>query len=365
MILYRPVGTAELKLIEENGWKAFPPRLPEQPIFYPVLNEKYAREIAYKWNAKHNEDHKGYVLCFEIDDEYISRFDVHTVGSSYHQELWIPAEELNEFNQHIIGLIQWLDEYAEETKAEAEVKVLWKVFREKQTLFERDSLQVFDPFLLGLGSSLCDTLGYNMAWRGPFHAFVCRQYKVFNWDVIDKKMSVIPKPLAKTEYKQIIIELCGEEEKKSKYIVVNWLNALEDNYTDEDAFSKFFELLQEYRPDLYNEPQLLPFHPGTWSCNHVPELLLQYENRLGLLIGTVNSFRLDSFFRGFLWSLDLFGSNESTDNRSWQKFYSKHGDLLSHTVQNLQTDTQEEKERISLFMKALRKWYESDGDAKA
>lgn len=111
MILYRPVGTAELDLIEERGWRAFPPRLPEQPIFYPVLNEQYAREIAYNWNVKYNADHKGYVLCFEVDDKYISRFNVHTVGSGHHQELWIPAEELEEFNRHIIGLIRIIDEY--------------------------------------------------------------------------------------------------------------------------------------------------------------------------------------------------------------------------------------------------------------
>ncbi len=106
MILYRPVGTAELKLIEKSGYKSFPPRLPEQPIFYPVLNEKYAREIAERWNTADTPDHKGYVTMFEVDDEYCSQFEVQTVGSSYHQELWIPADELENFNNHIIGLIK-------------------------------------------------------------------------------------------------------------------------------------------------------------------------------------------------------------------------------------------------------------------
>ena len=46
MILYRPVGTKELDLIRESGWTRYPPRLPDQPIFYPVLNEEYAVEIA-------------------------------------------------------------------------------------------------------------------------------------------------------------------------------------------------------------------------------------------------------------------------------------------------------------------------------
>ena len=50
--LYRPVGLAELRLLAENAWQAFPPRLPDQPIFYPVLNFSYAEEIARDWNAK-------------------------------------------------------------------------------------------------------------------------------------------------------------------------------------------------------------------------------------------------------------------------------------------------------------------------
>ncbi len=113
MILYRPVGSAELKLIEESGFKSFPPRLPEQPIFYPVLNEKYAREIAEKWNVKDTSDHKGYVTRFEVDDVYCSQYEVQIVGRSYHQELWIPAEELKIFNQHIIGKIQVIEVFSD------------------------------------------------------------------------------------------------------------------------------------------------------------------------------------------------------------------------------------------------------------
>ncbi len=117
MILYRPVGTSELELIERSGFKQFPPRLPEQPIFYPVLNEKYAAEIAEKWNVKSTDDRRGYVTRFEVEDEYISRFEVQTVGKSYHQELWIPAEELEEFNSHIIGRIEVIAEFSNGNKA--------------------------------------------------------------------------------------------------------------------------------------------------------------------------------------------------------------------------------------------------------
>lgn len=112
MVLYRPVGTKELELIKESGYKEFPPRLLEQPIFYPVLNEKYAVEIASQWNVKYNDDHKGYVTKFEIEDAYSGQFDVHTVGASYHQEMWVPAEELETFNRHIVGEIHVIGEFA-------------------------------------------------------------------------------------------------------------------------------------------------------------------------------------------------------------------------------------------------------------
>lgn len=113
MILYRPVGTKELELIQQSGNLKYPPRLPDQPIFYPVLNEKYASEIASDWNVKYNEDHKGYVTRFEIDDKYCEQFEVHTVGASHHQELWIPSEELETFNQHIIGEIELIRTFPE------------------------------------------------------------------------------------------------------------------------------------------------------------------------------------------------------------------------------------------------------------
>ncbi len=107
MILYRPVGQMELDLIADSGYHAFPPRLPEQPIFYPVLNVKYASEIAERWNTKDKASgYRGYVTKFEIEDEFIKRYDVQTVGAGYHQEFWIPAEELNDFNKHIVGRIE-------------------------------------------------------------------------------------------------------------------------------------------------------------------------------------------------------------------------------------------------------------------
>lgn len=107
MILYRPIGEKEKELVEQSGYTEFPPRLEWQPIFYPVLNQRYAEEIANKWNTKDAESgSKGYITRFTVDDDYISAFTVHTVGASYHQEHWIPAEELENFNRHIIGKIE-------------------------------------------------------------------------------------------------------------------------------------------------------------------------------------------------------------------------------------------------------------------
>lgn len=107
MTLYRPVGAQELALIAQSGYTAFPPRLPEQPIFYPVLNQQYATEIAQKWNIRDKfSGFMGYVTRFQVDDDFLAKYSVQTVGRSYHQEYWIPAEDLSEFNRHIVGKIE-------------------------------------------------------------------------------------------------------------------------------------------------------------------------------------------------------------------------------------------------------------------
>ena len=113
-ILFRPVGQMELDLIRESGFTQFPPRLAHQPIFYPVLTEEYARQIARDWNAKHNDDHVGYVTRFNVKTEYLKRYQIQTVGASQHLEYWIPADEVTEFNQNIIGVIEVIAEYRRE-----------------------------------------------------------------------------------------------------------------------------------------------------------------------------------------------------------------------------------------------------------
>ena len=111
--LYRPTGPDELKLVKESEYKKWPPRLPEQPIFYPVTNEKYAKEIATKWNVK--ESGVGYVTKFKVKKKFMDKYEIQCVGASYHTEWWIPAEVLEELNQNIVGYIEVIGEYQEES----------------------------------------------------------------------------------------------------------------------------------------------------------------------------------------------------------------------------------------------------------
>ena len=105
--LYRPVGQRELNLIAASGYRAFPPRLPEQPIFYPVLNEDYATQIARDWNTKDAASgYAGYVTRFSVDADFLSAYDVQTVGrNGLHEEYWILADDLPTFYAAITGYI--------------------------------------------------------------------------------------------------------------------------------------------------------------------------------------------------------------------------------------------------------------------
>ena len=107
--LFRPVGPEELELIKNSGWREFPPRLAQQPIFYPVMNETYATQIARDWNVPASGS--GYVTRFEVNKSYLQRFEVQNVGGRGHDELWVPAEELPEFNKQIIGVISVVAEF--------------------------------------------------------------------------------------------------------------------------------------------------------------------------------------------------------------------------------------------------------------
>ncbi len=107
--LFRPLNQAELDLILQLNWKAFPPRLADQPIFYPVLNEAYATQITKEWNVPAYG--VGHVVQFSIPLDYFQTFKVQTVGAAIHQEIWVPAEELGKFNFHIIDSIKLVSSF--------------------------------------------------------------------------------------------------------------------------------------------------------------------------------------------------------------------------------------------------------------
>ena len=110
--LFRPVGQQELDLIRDAKWRAFPPRLVGQPIFYPVVTEDYAIRIAREWNTKDpNSGFVGYVLQFEVNAQFLRQYNVQEAGGRDLLEYWIPAEELAIFNANIVGPIRVLHEF--------------------------------------------------------------------------------------------------------------------------------------------------------------------------------------------------------------------------------------------------------------
>lgn len=111
LTLYRPTGPEELRLVRESGFRRWPPRLPDQPIFYPVTNEAYAVQIARDWNVR--DSGYGCVTRFFVRRDFMSRYEVQTVGGSVHTEWWVPAEHLEELNDHIVGLIEVIHEFGD------------------------------------------------------------------------------------------------------------------------------------------------------------------------------------------------------------------------------------------------------------
>lgn len=107
--MFRPTGPNELRLVEDSGYKAWPPRLAEQPIFYPVTNEQYASEIAERWNVR--DSGVGYVTRFSVRRQFADRYPIQCVGASHHTEWWIPAEDLQDLNQNIVGNIEVIREF--------------------------------------------------------------------------------------------------------------------------------------------------------------------------------------------------------------------------------------------------------------
>ncbi|WP_419730908.1 hypothetical protein [Lichenicola sp.] len=108
IILWRPIGPSELELVVQSDMQAFPPRLPGQPIFYPVLSEAYAIKIARDWNGPRGG---GYVVRFAVRREFLDQYAPQEAGGREHKEYWIPAAELPAFNAAIVGRIEVVAEF--------------------------------------------------------------------------------------------------------------------------------------------------------------------------------------------------------------------------------------------------------------
>jgi hypothetical protein len=109
VILYRPTGPKELELVAASGYRLWPPGLPEQPIYYPVTNEEYAKQITIKWNIPASG--VGFVTRFQVKKDFMDKYQIQKVGGEQHTEWWIPAEDLEELNYNIVGRIEVIGEY--------------------------------------------------------------------------------------------------------------------------------------------------------------------------------------------------------------------------------------------------------------
>lgn len=162
--LWRPTGQAELDLVAASQWRAWPPRRPDQPIFYPVLNRWYATKIAREWNVA--AEGVGYVTRFEVDRSYLDRHPVQQAGGRDVLEYWIPAEELDEFNAHIVGAIVQEADYrgpvADQEFADAERKLgrplpaAWRAYLQGASWFRRGWLPGGDYLWLNTPREMLD-----------------------------------------------------------------------------------------------------------------------------------------------------------------------------------------------------------------
>jgi hypothetical protein len=59
------------------------------------------------------------VTRFAVQAAFLAGYKVEQVGGRQHQEYWIPAEELAQFNENIVGEIEVIGEYRHGERVDA------------------------------------------------------------------------------------------------------------------------------------------------------------------------------------------------------------------------------------------------------
>ena len=111
MELYRPLSAEEYRAVEEKGFTGFPPRSEEQPLFTALLSEEGATQIARHMRIAKTAENLIYVVSFLVDDAYIRQFPIQHANERNRRALWIPADEVDILNQHLIGKIRLIASY--------------------------------------------------------------------------------------------------------------------------------------------------------------------------------------------------------------------------------------------------------------
>ena len=105
LTLYHPVTPEELDYIKCSNWTQLPAP-PEGEYFYPVPNTLYAGDIA--WGAYESEG--AYVVRFNVPLEYLSRYRMESAGARWETAYVVPVTDLDDFNRHIVGVIEVVEE---------------------------------------------------------------------------------------------------------------------------------------------------------------------------------------------------------------------------------------------------------------
>lgn len=101
--LWRSVGQSELDLVASLRWRAWPPRLPNQPIFSAAGDRRYAVQIGRERNVP--AEGVGYVVKFDVARSFLDRHQGYQGGPCDEREYRIPGDEVADLNAHLVGAI--------------------------------------------------------------------------------------------------------------------------------------------------------------------------------------------------------------------------------------------------------------------